>query len=129
MIKILTLVAFLALPNVYAAKIECDSCSKPVFSESIFYISKNFSKILHVGDKTGVISKFRLNGLSQLKYHSDALLCEDIKFGLEFSAENKVQIDDLNTGLRLIKIGEMFEELLKFPEQDALIKECQEKHF
>jgi len=78
------------------------------------------------------VSKFRATGLSQIKYHTDADLCADLKFGLEFSASDKSlgqSLDDINTALRLTKIGEVFDELGKYKEQEAVFNECREKHF
>ena len=130
--KILLLAFILITPNAYAVKENYDKCVLCVKNGLLESLSNNHqkqAKFVNASDRSGVISKFRLNGLSQIKYHSDAQLCEDLKFGLEFSMENKVQINDLNMGFRLMKIGELFEELAKFPEQDALIKECKERHF
>jgi len=78
------------------------------------------------------VAKFRATGLSQIKYSTDTDLCADLKFGLEFAASNKSlgqSLDDINTALRLTKIGEVFDELGKYKEQEAVLDECRKKYF
>lgn len=78
------------------------------------------------------VAKFRATGLSQIRYHTDADLCADLKFGLEFAASNKaldLSLGDVDTALRLAKIGEVFDELGKYREQEAVINECRRKYF
>lgn len=78
------------------------------------------------------IAKFRATGLSQIKYHTDANLCADLKFGLEFAASNKaldLSLNVVETALRLAKIGEVFDELGKYREQEAVMNECRDKYF
>jgi len=90
------------------------------------------SRASTVQSQQTAVSKFRATGLSQIKYHTDADLCADLKFGLEFAASDKSlgqSLDDINTALRLTKIGEVFDELGKYKEQEAVFNECREKHF
>jgi hypothetical protein len=78
------------------------------------------------------VAKFRATGLSQIKYSTDADLCADLKFGFEFAASNNSlgqSLEDINTALRLTKIGEVFDELGKYKEQEAVFDECRKKYF
>lgn len=94
--------------------------------------TSQLSRASTVQTQQTAIAKFRATGLSQIKYHTDADLCADLKFGLEFAASNKSlgqSLDDINTALRLTKIGEVFDELGKYRRQETVINECREKHF
>lgn len=77
--------------------------------------------------KYSSITEFRKTGLSQLKYDSDAKLCEDVKFAIQFYLTKDTKMDP--TGFRLLRVGELTEELAKYSKKEAVYSECGEKYF
>lgn len=77
--------------------------------------------------KYSSITEFRKTGLSQLKYDSDAKLCEDVKFAIQFYLTKDTKMDP--TGFRLLRVSELTEELSKYSKKEAVYLECGEKYF
>lgn len=73
------------------------------------------------------ITEFRNVGLTQLKYENDAKLCEDIKFAVQFFLTRDTKMDP--TGLRLLRVSELTEQLSKFYKKDIIYLECGDKYF
>lgn len=103
--------------------------SKYSNSGLIKFVEYGASEIL-LGDSTvqsSSITEFRKTGLSQLKYDSDAKLCEDVKFAVQFYLTKDPKMDP--TGFRLLRVGELTEELSKYSKKEAVYSECGEKYF
>lgn len=74
------------------------------------------------------VSKFRKNGLAQIKYVDDASLCGYIKFSLDVLIK-KQEPSSAAEGLRLLKINELFSDLSKYSGAEKVFMECRGKYF